>query len=241
MESGANLRTIVRYAKRTIDYFLQFLVFPKHMKEFPQKLSTSGWDIGAAKTHPTTGFSGTVDSRTLLPLDVNYLALPEQNATNALVLQNLLRPENGVILLDSISRADVDNPGQQQTTSEAESFLGVVVAQREPPIRVILDVGAQILEMTNSQVATRWLEMTHAQSPAIRGAIYFDDNEELMVVDIHGFTEKLRTSPYGEQLDACLVFLDEAHTRGTDLKLPQDYRAAVTLGASLTRDRLAQG
>lgn len=214
------------------------------MKEFPQKLSTSGWDIGAAKTHPTTGFSGTVDSRAVLPLDVEYLPLAEQNSTNARVLDNLLRPENGVVLLDSTSGPDVDHDpslGQQQPVSEAEALLSVVVGQRDPPIRVILDVGAQILEMSNAQVATRWLEKAHAREPAIQGAIFFDDNEELMVVDLNGFTESLRISPYGEQLDVCLVFLDEAHTRGTDLKLPQDYRAAVTLGASLTKDRLAQG
>lgn len=232
-----------RYAKRTIDYFLQFIVFPKQMKEFPRKLSTSGWDIGAAKTHPTTGFSGTVDSKTVLPLDVEYLPLDEQKSTNALVLENLLRPENGVILLDRFSKDDIDHgPSLNLQPSEAENLLSVVVGQQNPPIRVILDVGAQILELTNAQVATRWLAMTHARDPhsAVQGAIYFDDNEELMVVDISGFVETLRTSPYGEHLDACLVFLDEAHTRGTDLKLPQDYRAAVTLGASLTRDRLAQ-
>ncbi|PSN58809.1 hypothetical protein BS50DRAFT_682614 [Corynespora cassiicola Philippines] len=43
-----------------------------------------------------------------------------------------------------------------------------------------------------------------------------------------------------KQLDVCLVYLDESHTRGTDLKLPRDYRAAVTLGANLTKDRLVQ-
>jgi hypothetical protein len=53
--------------------------------------------------------------------------------------------------------------------------------------------------------------------------------------------EHLQTSPYADQLDVCLVFLDEAHTRGTDLKLPDNYRAAVTLGANLTKDRLVQG
>jgi hypothetical protein len=31
-------------------------------------------------------------------------------------------------------------------------------------------------------------------------------------------------------MEACFVFLDEAHTRGIDLKLPSNYRAAVTLG-----------
>ncbi|KAK7740939.1 hypothetical protein SLS53_005002 [Cytospora paraplurivora] len=236
-----------RYAKRAIDYFLEFIVFPKQMKEFPQKLSTSGWDIGAVKTHPTTGFSGTIDSRAVLPLDVSYLALREQKFTNAHVLETLMRPENSLILLDSTSKTAGGlnhNPRRtgslQQRISEAETLLSVVVGQQDLPVRVILDVGAQIIEMSNVQVATKWLEMSHAQDPTIQGAIFFDDDEELMVVDIHGYTECLRTSPYGEQLDVCLVFLDEAHTRGTDLKLPQHYRAAVTLGASLTKDRLAQ-
>lgn len=223
-------------------------MFPKQMKEFPQKLSTSGWDIGAVKMHPTTGFSGTIDSRAVLPVDVSYLDLEEQKFTNAHVLKTLLGDENGLILLGPTSKTvgglnhDLSRIGSlQQPMSEAETLLSVVVGQQDPPVRVILDVGAQILEMSNAQVATRWLEMSHAQDPTIQGAIFFDDNEELVVVDIHGFTECLRTSPYGEQLDVCLVFLDEAHTRGTDLKLPQHYRAAVTLGASLTKDRLAQG
>ena len=43
-----------------------------------------------------------------------------------------------------------------------------------------------------------------------------------------------------KQLDVCIVYLDESHTRGTDLKLPRNYRAVVTLGAQLTKDRLTQ-
>jgi hypothetical protein len=42
-------------------------------------------------------------------------------------------------------------------------------------------------------------------------------------------------------MDQCLVYLDEAHTRGTDLKMPENYRAIVTLGPDLTKDRLVQG
>ena len=216
------------------------------MREFPRKLSTSGWDIGAIKSHPTTGFSGTVDSKEMLPLDVSYLALPEQRFTNTHVLGTLLRPENGVILLGPNLETDPGHDlsptgSSQQTMSEAETLLTVVVGQQDPPVRVILDVGAQILEMTNAQVAARWLELAHAQNSSIQGAVFFDDHDELQVVDTKGFTEPLRTSPYGEHLGVCLVYLDEAHTRGTDLKLPQDYRAAVTLGAKLTKDRLAQG
>ena len=83
----------LRYAKNAIDYFLTHLVFPKEMREFPHKLSASGWDIGQTKTLPISGFSGTSDSRMTLPLSVTHLDLPEQKHTNALVLEHLLRPE----------------------------------------------------------------------------------------------------------------------------------------------------
>ncbi|KAI6642331.1 hypothetical protein MCOR08_000648 [Pyricularia oryzae] len=73
-----------------------------------------------------------------------------------------------------------------------------------------------------------------------QACVYFDDDDNLCVVDLRGKTELLQTSPFATALNVCLVFLDEAHIRGTDLKLPDDYRAAVTLGANLTKDRLVQ-
>jgi len=60
-------------------------------------------------------------------------------------------------------------------------------------------------------------------------------------VDRAGVIEPLQYSPYAQQLGACSVFLDEAHTRGIDLRLPPSYRAAVTLGAGITKDKLVQG
>jgi hypothetical protein len=38
-----------------------------------------------------------------------------------------------------------------------------------------------------------------------------------------------------------MIYLDEAQTRGTDPKLPRGYRAGVTLGPALTKDKLTQG
>jgi hypothetical protein len=55
-------------SKHVVDFYLSRLVFPKEMREFPQKLSSSGWDIARRKQHPITGFSGTNDSKYLLPL-----------------------------------------------------------------------------------------------------------------------------------------------------------------------------
>jgi hypothetical protein len=215
----------LRYSKKAIDYYLSSLVFPKAMKEFPQKLSASGWDIGAIKKNPLTGFSGTNDTLHLLPLTVQHLDLPSQSHTNALVLQYLLQDENSVKPLS-----------QRAGGTDAEHILSVVV-DMEPEVRVLLDCGASILEQNNRQVAETWLKM---RDQAIQAVVYFDD-EELSVLDRTGRVESLQTSPFAKQLDSCLVYLDEAHTRGTDLRLPRKYRAGVTLGQSLTKDKLTQG
>jgi hypothetical protein len=128
---------------------------------------------------------------------------------------------------------------KEEHSTDAETLLSLVT-RMERPVQVILDVGAQILELTNIQVARTWLEMlpTRHRKEAV---VFFNEHDDLCVVDRKGHTEHLQTSPYSRQLDVCVVFLDEAHTRGTDLKLPEHYRAAVTLGANLTRDKLVQG
>jgi hypothetical protein len=212
-----------------IDYFLAHIVFPKEMKEFPHKLSASGWDLGQIKSHPTTGFSGTNDSRHVLPLSVEHLDVPTQKHTNALVLAYLLQDENSVKIL---------GPRTAFQGSDAENLLGIV-HKMSPPTRVILDVGAQILELNNRQVAERWLSISDEEHS--KAVVFFNDDEELSVLDRRGRVELLHESPFSKHLGDCLIYLDEAHTRGTDLKLPRDYRAAVTLGANLTKDRLVQG
>ncbi|KAK3110708.1 hypothetical protein LTR53_014728 [Teratosphaeriaceae sp. CCFEE 6253] len=108
----------LRFGKATIDYFLKNIVFPKEMKEFPHKLSASGWDIGKCKALPTTGFSGTNDSGEVLPLFVEQIDLPTQKHTNALVLDYLLRDENSVAEIPAPTTVEV-------FTSDAERFLNM--------------------------------------------------------------------------------------------------------------------
>lgn len=219
----------LRLAKGVIDFYLSHIVFPKEMKEFPEKLSSSGWDIARTKVHPTTGFSGTNDSRYVLPLSISQCDLPPQSHTNAAVLGCLLRPEN------SFQHAA---QGSRSKSLDGESLLQIVT-ESKPPVRVILDVGAQVLEWKNEEIARRWL-LRVPESKA-QAAVFFNDCNDLLVLSRDGIIESLMISPFAKQLDQCLVYLDEAHTRGTDLKLPSNYRAAVTLGPDLTKDRLVQG
>ncbi|KAK8146801.1 hypothetical protein G3M48_002566 [Beauveria asiatica] len=217
----------IRYSIKAINHFLRRLVFPTELGAFSRHMAASGWDLAEVKAHPTTGFSGTTDQCELLPLDMKKLNLPTQAHTNALVLNNILSAENTVLLV--------------YTELEKRSFDGSDLIDhviRDGKIRVLLDVGAQVIKLSNRQVAERWLHQT--QDSTIQAVVFCDDTDALSVIDRSGTALPLKVSIYANKLDACAVFLDEAHTRGTDLRLPPNYRAAVTLGPGLTKDRLAQ-
>ena len=123
--------------------------------------------------------------------------------------------------------------GKRRTTHE---FLEILVVQK-PEIRVLLDVGAQMLDLQNHELAKAWLDI----SPDASAAIYVNEDDELMACTRDGSTQLLRSSLFAQQLDRCVVYLDDAHTRGTDIKFPSGFRAAVTLGPKVTKDRLVQG
>ncbi|GIJ92739.1 hypothetical protein Asppvi_002017 [Aspergillus pseudoviridinutans] len=217
----------LQFQKHMIDFYLSRVVFPKEAKEFPHKLSTSAWDLPSRPHQPlTTGFSGTNDNRSLLPRSTPQRDLPHLLHTNAMVLNSLLRPENRKCILAQ------DDQGRPLRTHQ----LIDLVNGQEPSVRVIIDVGAQILESSNRAIAQYWLSTT----PSAEGALFYDDNDELTVVDREGHRERLLASSFRHRMETCLVFLDQQHARGVDLKLPRSYRAVVTLGPRLTKDKLVQ-
>ncbi|KAG1750476.1 uncharacterized protein EDB91DRAFT_1107654 [Suillus paluster] len=211
--------------KAVIDFFLAQIVFPKEAKQFPHKLSCSAWDLAEKKSSGllTTGFSGTNDFRYLLPTTIAQHALPHQRGTNARVLTHLLQPENGHY--------------DSRAAGRGARELLEAIAKQSPEIRVLLDVGAQVLDLRNDKVAEMWLEINlDAQA-----AIYFNKHDELVVRTRDKVIEPFSASCFAQQLDQCVLYLDDEHTRGTDVKLPRGFRAAVTLGPKVTKDRLVQG
>jgi len=212
--------------KRAIDFYLSQVVFPRAAREFSSKLSTSAWDL-VEDNNITTGFSGTNDNRYLLPASITQEDPDFVLSTNALVLQYLLRPEN-----DHYECTGGDNGERESATA----FLQRLVNQ-DPEIRVLLDVGAQMLELQNEELVQHWLSLR----PDVSAAIFFNDSDHLTVVTRDGTVEPFISSPFNRQLESCVVYLDDAHTRGTDLKFPRGMRAAVTLGQKVTKDRLVQG
>ena len=254
--SGVNIKSLEQWNeflfplfkrnRATVDSYLSNVVFPKEAKEFPSKLSCSGWDLAERKERVLTGtsgirslnrqarllshvlgFSGTNDGQYLLPLHISQRDPDHQRGTNAKVLSYLLQQENKRYMC--MTRRN----GERRTTCE---FLKILVAQK-PEIRVLLDVGAQMLDLENYDLAKAWL----ATSTNASAAIYFNEDDELTVLTRDGSTQLLISSPFAQQLDRCVVYLDDAHTRGTDIRFPIGFRAAVTLGPKVTKDRLTQG
>jgi len=119
----------LRLAKGAIDFYMSRIVFPKKMKKFPHKLSSSGWDIARTKFHPTTRFSETNDSRYVLLLFIEQRDLLAQSHTNAAVLDYLLRPKNSFKhVMQEFKTKSLD----------AKSLLQIVLTRSESTSRRIL-------------------------------------------------------------------------------------------------------
>ena len=104
-------------------------------------------------------------------------------------------------------------------------------------INTIIDAGAVVLDLSNEEFAKQWLK----QRTDKEAVIYFDTANQLRVLDRRSHSAcKLELSPYASNLSECIVYLDHAHCRGTDLQMADGTRAAVTLGKKLRRDEFVQ-
>ncbi|MCJ1447859.1 MAG: hypothetical protein MMC23_008371 [Stictis urceolatum] len=240
----------LRQQMSTVNYFLNNFVFPRHAKTFERKIVSSGWDLPAspcvqdlsenmkenlkptinenrAKTNEsslTTGFSGTSDNKTLLPLNIRQNDLPGLAHTNAEVLTYLLQPRNRRYL------AAADKWGKRLTERE---FL---LKLSRLGIRMLLDAGALISELDNLALVKVWLEV----DSKAEAAVFFGRDGRARALYKDSKQQPLSASPFLNNLDACVVYLDEAHTRGVDLKMPANTVAALTLGMMQTKDHTVQ-
>ncbi|KAF5639084.1 hypothetical protein F52700_4254 [Fusarium sp. NRRL 52700] len=220
----------LRFEKHVVNHFMNNFAFPQHAKQFGLKFQASAWDIPLLSERMerqgmTTGFSGTNDNKKILPLTIRQDDLPSLIQTNAEVLLHLLEPRN------QRCYQAIDRQGRHL------SEIGILELLRNNGINILIDAGAQILEMENHQLAAAWLDVySEAQ-----GAVYFDKNSRIMVrARFQKSPVPLLASSFADSLDKCVVYIDEAHTRGTDLKLPIYSQGAVTLGISSTKDQITQ-
>ncbi|QSZ28812.1 hypothetical protein DSL72_003317 [Monilinia vaccinii-corymbosi] len=218
----------LRFEVAIIDYFLNNFVFPK-FKQFCVKLQASGWDIPLSSQNNanalTTGFSGTNDNRSLLPLTLRQQDLNTLKHTNAEVLTYLLQERNRGYVVASND--------QGRHISEHDLLVKI----KSMGIRVLIDAGAQFLELDNVSLARAWLIIDYEA----QACVYFDEAGKPQVIyqrAVHPVP--LLASHFADNLTGCLIYFSEANCRGVDLKMPVNARAALTLGLAQSKDSTVQ-
>ncbi|RDA90702.1 hypothetical protein CP533_4956 [Ophiocordyceps camponoti-saundersi (nom. inval.)] len=222
--------------RRVVEHYMNNFVFPRYAKQFSVKLQSSGWDLPLqpdkigeeswGSVAKTTGFSGTNDNRRLLPLSIKQEDLLSLSHTNAEVLSYLLQRRNRMCMVSTTSN------GLRLSEEQLLEQL------KRKGIRLLIDAGAYILEMDNKCLIQKWLDVdTQAQA-----GVYIDSQENRAWILYRGSKAPLPllATPFAENLVDCLVYLDEAHTRGTDLKLPPQACGALTLALGQTKDHTVQ-
>ncbi|KAF2623830.1 hypothetical protein BU25DRAFT_399960 [Macroventuria anomochaeta] len=222
---------LIRLNASLVNFYLNNFVFPQYAKTFSVKLQASGWNLFPSQADPgchVTGFSGTNDTRHQLPMLIKQADLPELAHTNAEVPYYLMAERNrGYIRMNHTT-------GQRWT--ELDLIRNLAKPVGSPKTRILIDAGAQVLEHANRDFAKAWLD----EDTDAAAAVYFSDDHRAWVLYRTGNRTPLLASPFADSLDRCVVYMDESHCRGTDLKLPVYGNAALTLGQHLTKDALVQ-
>lgn len=213
---------LLRFNMHVIDFWLSHEVFEREVKNFDKKLTCTAWDLcGDHLEHVVTGFSGTNDTKNVLPLPIMQRDLPELEDTNERLRRVILAKENG-----SYKRLPANTQG-----------MGILELLKADGIPVLVDAGALMGELNNKQTAEEWLKLTSPDQ--FDAAVYFD-YDILQTIDRNDVVNLYDCSVYRDNLARCLVYLDDMHTRGTDLRFPPGWKACVTLSGDITRDKTVQ-
>ena len=158
----------LRLDRNVLNSYLNSWVFPLYAKQFGLKLSASAWDLPnfSRPQKPTlpgarsTGFSGTNDNKSLLPLTIHQDDLPSLIQTNAEVLSYLLQPRN----------RRYHCAAYHGTRMTEEQLLHKIYKEG---MMVLIDAGAYILELSNQALVSKWLEIN---TMAKAGVFFKSDN-----------------------------------------------------------------
>ncbi|CAF1198957.1 unnamed protein product [Rotaria sordida] len=227
LEDENKINKVHLYLSRNFDfieYYLSNFIFPKDAKHYVKKLTGNAHTLaGEGKTR---GFSGTDDRNDTMPESVIPERLLSQKGTNGKMLHILSRKLNSEYI------PNTEITGTKEFLHEICKYV-----EKKKDCYVFIDAGAIIIEMSNFDVSKYLIKKIDKR---FDGIVYFSDkNNKIMVILRNEESFPLSTCHIDSK--KLFVYLDEAHTRGTDLKLPLTARGIVTLSKNMNKDKLMQG
>eukprot|EP01114_Cavostelium_apophysatum_P014761 TRINITY_DN3907_c0_g1_i1.p1 TRINITY_DN3907_c0_g1~~TRINITY_DN3907_c0_g1_i1.p1 ORF type:complete len:3214 (-),score=676.59 TRINITY_DN3907_c0_g1_i1:917-10525(-) len=215
------MRRLVEYYGKNfevVNFFLSSFVFPSETKQFPFKIVANAWDIASGQK--VVGFSGTDDTKYTLPSNIKQDTLPELESTNGKMIYTLT--------------------SQKFKNSEFISLEPGVTPKKilkkmceNADWNVLVDCGALIEGMTNREVVVEVMKL----QPKYSAGIFYDEEGHIVIMERNGTVEALSNRPLAKDY---FTYLDDIHTRGTDLPFSVSSHAIVTVGAGVTKDKLMQ-
>lgn len=159
-----------RFCTETINFWLNAFVIPNDSIQYPQKIMSSAWSLPGQHS---IGFSGTNDSKSLLPLSVKQNEAPVSKllATNASMIQKLME-------VAEISKLEV--------SSEIPLWKGLID-------QVLTDnlTGSLLAGVANKDAAMEILSHSKFNRDKFTGVVFFETksspgtpNGQWMVLDI---------------------------------------------------------
>ncbi|CAF2162823.1 unnamed protein product [Rotaria magnacalcarata] len=223
---GLDLKQTHFYLSRNftfIQYYLSNLTFPNDTKYYDKKLTGNAHTLaGEGKTN---GFSGTDDRNDTIPESVVSKRLASQLGTNGKMLHILSRKINEKY------ESKIEIPGTVNFLDQVCKY-----AQNNKECCILIDAGAIITEMTNLDVSKYFIKKVDKR---FDGVVYFSDKTNKIMVILRN-EECVPLSACHIDNKKLFVYLDEVHTRGTDLKLPLTAHGIVTIGKGMNKDKLMQ-
>lgn len=219
-----NLHSVYRYNMALVDFWLESCVLPRETMQFPSRLVANGFNLTDNPTSDVMGFSGTKDNHKLLPFKVRQRTpegAEELRATDGKMFSLILSNERVVRL--------------EPKEALGKAVLRLVVDEAAD---ALIDAGATMAGLSNEQVADTLCKMLPAES-RLQGVYYFEPRESTWkVLSRRGRRWPQSSSPLRER--DCLVYFDESHCRGSDMKLKPDAMAVLTIGPGMCKDKLMQ-
>lgn len=202
-----------------------------NITQSPRKLTNNPYDLVDASGH-VQGFSGTLWNASTYPsrLKANLVAETDGKVSK--------------ILID-LNKTDIVRVGAKTPDALLES-LSVQGALR-PHTRAFIDAGAIFRGISGAQVADALLAHFAKTNPDIKGVLYFDLQDHLVLKRHDGSSQVLpSTDPEtlnatGLNKDERFTYYDQPRTVGTDIGQGANAHALVTLGINTTKRDWFQG
>ncbi|CAH0766046.1 unnamed protein product [Bemisia tabaci] len=205
-----------------IFFYLDEFVFLEEAMQYLKKISANAHSL--VGYNAALGFSGTDDRKITMPFEIKSLCSSTQKGTNGKLLSVLTQERNKNY--HSIEAKDTEN------------LLGQLCeyASNHQQCHALIDSGALVTGLSNYNVAKFLLKNLPSH---LQGILYFSDKSNRLTV----LQRDEKTVAFQDcYLDKkhLFAYLDDIHTRGTDIKLPLNSHAILTIGIGMSKDSLMQ-